>query len=278
MILDGKGKRSTFLDIRGKVLFGGEQGLLSIAFPGDYAQSGLFYVYYVTGGGDLAVEEYRRASAKRADPGSARRILTVNHPGESNHNGGQIQFGPDGFLYAGTGDGGGGGDPDNSAQNPQSLLGKIIKINPNPGGSPAASIAALGLRNPFRFSFDTISANAPRIIIGDVGQDNFEEVDYETLASLGGANFGWNDFEGFSAFSGGDPPAPARHDRPIKVYSLDGAGLRADRRLRRARPRPQGPPRPLCVRRLLHRRAAQLHPQARRRAPRPRRSAFASTA
>jgi glucose/arabinose dehydrogenase len=218
-----KGKRRTFLDITDRVLFGGEQGLLSVAFPADYAKSGLFYVYYVTKGGDLAVEEYARAAPKRGNPASARRVLTVNHPGESNHNGGQLQFGPDGFLYAGTGDGGGGGDPDNSAQDQGSMLGKILRIDPNPGGTPSAQIWASGLRNPFRFSFDTVSAKAPRIVIGDVGQDRFEEVDYETLAALQGANFGWNDFEGFSPFGGAIPPGPGRHDRPIKVYSLGGA-------------------------------------------------------
>ena len=217
-----KGKRRTFLDIRGEVLDGGEQGLLSVAFPPDYRSSGLFYVYFTTNGGDIAVNEYRRATPKRADAGSARRILTVNHPGQSNHNGGQLQFGPDGSLYAGTGDGGGAGDPDNSAQDPGSNLGKILRIDPNPGGSPSIEVYSLGLRNPFRFSFDMVSARQPRIVIGDVGQNRFEEVDYETLADARGANFGWNDFEGLSPFDGANPPAPSRHDRPIKVYSLGG--------------------------------------------------------
>jgi hypothetical protein len=219
--LVSKGKKRTFLDISDRVLYGGEQGLLSVAFPPNYAESGLFYVYYVTRGGDIAVEEYHRATPKRGDPNSARRMVTVPHPGESNHNGGQLQFGPDGFLYAGTGDGGGGGDPDNSAQDPNSMLGKILRINPNPGGTPGTEIYALGLRNPFRFSFDLVSASEPRIIIGDVGQDRFEEVDYETLASLKDTNFGWNDFEGFTPFDGAIPPTPAS-ERPIKAYSLSG--------------------------------------------------------
>jgi glucose/arabinose dehydrogenase len=233
-----KGKKKAFLDIRGSVLFGGEQGLLSVAFPSDYAQSGLFYVYYVTNGGDLAIEEYRAAGRFKADPSSARRVLTVNHPLQSNHNGGQLQFGPDGFLYIGTGDGGGGGDPDNSAQDTGSLLGKLLRINPqasggNPYTSPASNpfaggggrneIYSTGLRNPFRFSFDLVSKGGPYIVIGDVGQDRFEEVDYETVAGANGANFGWNDFEGNSTFGGGNPPLPSRHDRPIKVTSLGGA-------------------------------------------------------
>jgi glucose/arabinose dehydrogenase len=231
-----KGKRSTFLDIRGKVLPGGEQGLLSVAFPSNYAQARLFYVFYVANSGDLAIEEYR-AGRKRANRGSARRVLTVPHPGQSNHNGGQLQFGPDGFLYIGTGDGGGAGDPDDSAQDTNSLLGKILRIDPrsgggnpytSPGSNPFAGgpgrdeIYALGLRNPFRFSFDRVSAKAPRIVIGDVGQDRFEEVDYETVAGARGANFGWNDFEGNSPFSGANGGPPSRHDRPIKVYSLNG--------------------------------------------------------
>jgi hypothetical protein len=222
IMLAQKGKRRTFLDIRGQVLSGGEQGLLSVAFPPDHQQGGLLYVYYVTQGGDLAIEEYRRAGPNRADPASARRLLTINHPGQSNHNGGQLQFGPDGMLYAGAGDGGGAGDPDNSAQNPNSLLGKLLRINPNPGGQPGIGVYAIGLRNPFRFSFDLVSSGEPRIIIGDVGQDRFEEVDYETLANANGANFGWNDFEGFSPFDGAIPPGPSRHDRPIKVYPLSG--------------------------------------------------------
>ncbi len=233
-----KGKKRTFLDIRGLVLFGGEQGLLSVAFPPDHESSGLFYVYYVTGGGDLAIEEYRRAGKFKADRSSARRVLTVGHPGQPNHNGGQLQFGPDGFLYIGTGDGGGGGDTDNSAQDTGSLLGKLLRINPQAsGGSPYTApssnpfaggggrneIYSTGLRNPFRFSFDLVSKGGPYIVIGDVGQDRFEEVDYETVAGANGANFGWNDFEGFSQFGGGDPPLPSRHDRPIKVTSLGGA-------------------------------------------------------
>ena len=233
-----KGKSKTFLDIRSEVLPGGEQGLLSVAFAPDYQQSGFLYVYYVTNSGDLAIEEYRRASASRADRGSARRLLTIGHPGQPNHNGGQLQFGPDGLLYIGTGDGGGGGDPDNSAQDTGSLLGKILRINPRPnGGDPYSSpgsnpfvgdpgrdeVYALGLRNPFRFSFDLVSPKGPYIAIGDVGQDRFEEIDYETVAGARAANFGWNDFEGNSPFGGATPPGPSRHDRPIKVYSLGGA-------------------------------------------------------
>ena len=286
-----KGKKRTFLDIRGEVLPGGEQGLLSVAFAPDYQQSGLLYVYYVSNAGDLAIEEYRRASATSADRSSARRVLTINHPGQSNHNGGQLQFGPDGFLYIGSGDGGGGGDPDDSAQDTSSLLGKILRIDPRPGGgdpysSPGSNpfvgdpgrdeIYALGLRNPFRFSFDLVSPKGPHIVIGDVGQDRFEEIDYETVAGARGANFGWNDFEGNAAFGGANPPAPSRHDRPIKVYSLGGGacaliggyvvGLEAAEE-------PQGPVR---LRRLLRGQAAQPGAGAGRGEEGPPRSGSAS--
>ncbi len=234
-MVKGKKRKAPFLDIRGIVQAGGEQGLLSIAFAPDYASSGLFYAYYTNRGGDNVVAEFRRSSTFRADPGSNRTVLEIPHPGESNHNGGQIQFGPDGFLYIGTGDGGGAGDTDNSAQNVESLLGKILRIDPRPSGSaaysspasnPFASVAgrdeiySLGLRNPFRFSIET--GAFPSIVIGDVGQNRFEEVDFETLADANGANFGWNDFEAFTSFEGATGPAPSRHDRPIFAYSIGG--------------------------------------------------------
>jgi glucose/arabinose dehydrogenase len=231
--VDGS-KRHVFLNITGLVKSGGEQGLLSIAFPGNYISSGLFYVYYTGGGGDINIAEYHRASRFKADPNSRRTVLVIPHPNFENHNGGQLQFGPDGFLYIGTGDGGGAGDTDNSAQQTNNLLGKILRIDPTQQGSapytsPASNalgagagrdeIFAMGLRNPYRFSFDR-----GRILIGDVGQDKFEEVDYEDLAAANGANFGWNDFEGFSPFAGAIPPAPTRNDKPIYAYSHDSGG------------------------------------------------------
>jgi Glucose / Sorbosone dehydrogenase len=166
-------------------------------------------------------------------------VLEIPHPTNSNHNGGQLQFGADGLLYIGVGDGGGAGDQPNNAQSTNTLLGKLLRIDPRAqGGQPYASppsnpfindpgrdeIFATGLRNPFRFSFDLVSSpGEPRIIIGDVGQDRFEEIDYETVANTNGANFGWNDFEGFAPFEGAQAPGPGRHDRPIKVYSLSGS-------------------------------------------------------
>lgn len=146
--------------------------------------------------------------------------MVVPHPVHSNHNGGQLQFGPDGFLYAGTGDGGGAGDAPDNAQDPTSRLGKLLRIDPSAG---AVQIYSIGLRNPYRFSFDLISDPAqPRIAIGDVGQDRFEEIDYLTLAAANGANFGWNDFEGFAPFPGAHPPTAAGTIKPIEVYPLSG--------------------------------------------------------
>jgi glucose/arabinose dehydrogenase len=238
-LLQGKRKR-LFLNISGSVRAGGEQGLLSVAFPPDYATTRLFYVYYTNNGGNQTIAEVRATpDGLRADAGSLRQVLEIPHPGNTNHNGGQLQFGPDGLLYIGTGDGGGAGDRPDNAQSTNSLLGKILRIDPRvQAGQPYASppsnpfvsdpgrdeIYAIGLRNPFRFSFDLASSpGEPRMIIGDVGQDRFEEVDYETVAGASGANFGWNDFEGFAPFPGAHSPGPGRHDRPIKVYRLNGA-------------------------------------------------------
>jgi glucose/arabinose dehydrogenase len=237
-LVQGK-RRRTFLNIAGQVISGGEQGLLSIAFPPDFATSRLFYAYFTNRAGDNEVDEFRATpNGARVVPGSQRQVLLLSHPTNSNHNGGQLQFGPDGFLYIGTGDGGGSGDRPDNAQNTNSLLGKILRIDPrvqggqpytspasNPfaGGAGRDEVYSYGLRNPFRFSFDLRSKpGEPRIAIGDVGQDRFEEIDYETLAAARGANFGWNDFEGFAPFEGAHPPTPGGTVRPIKVYPLGG--------------------------------------------------------
>ena len=237
-LLQGRKKR-LFLNISGQVISGGEQGLLSVAFPPDHATTRLFYVYFTNNQGNQTIAEFRASpDGLSADPGSMRQVLEIPHPGNTNHDGGQLQFGPDGLLYIGTGDGGGAGDGPDNAQSTNSLLGKILRIDPRAqGGQPYTSppsnpfvndpgrdeIYAIGLRNPFRFSFDLSNPGEPRIVIGDVGQDRFEEVDYETVAGTNGANFGWNDFEGFAPFPGAHSPGPNRHDRPIKVYRLAGA-------------------------------------------------------
>ena len=226
-----------FLDIRRKVEDGGERGLLSVAFPPNYGKTGLFYVYYTRQGGDLVIAEYRRAgkNPRRASAKSGRTVITIEHSENSNHNGGQLQFGPDGNLDIGTGDGGSSGDPPENAQDKGSLLGKLLRIDPrrakgrpysvpndNPfaGGGGQAEIYSLGLRNPYRFSFDRKNG---ALIIGDVGQDRREEIDYETLKSARGANFGWDAFEGSEPFDSSDAsPPPNDHAQPIFDYDHSG--------------------------------------------------------
>lgn len=247
------GSRRTFLDIRGLVSYGGEEGLLSVAFPPDYARSKRFYVYYTDNAGDIRIDEFRRRTATRADPGSRREVIRIPHPANSNHNGGQLQF-LGNLLYFGTGDGGAGGDPPDNAQNKDVLLGKLLRIDPRPsGGSPYSipvdnpfvgkpgrdEIYSYGLRNPFRFSFDTTKSQ-PRIAIGDVGQDRFEELDYLTVGRAKGANFGWDAFEGFAEFESPDPGGTVK---PIFTYgrsrgcTIIGGYVVRDPRLRALRGR-----------------------------------------
>jgi glucose/arabinose dehydrogenase len=224
-----------FLDISDLVGFGGERGLLSIAFPPDYRQSGNFYVYYTDRAGSIRVDEFQRAGPTRAKRGSRRNVIEIPHPVNANHNGGQLQFFGD-LLYFGTGDGGSAGDPPNNAQNKESLLGKLLRIDPRPSGGQPYSVPAdnpfvgkagrdeiysYGLRNPFRFSFDTTTAAQPRIAIGDVGQNQFEELDYTTLAGASGANFGWDAFEGYHPYEEENSGTvdPGGTTKPIMAYS-----------------------------------------------------------
>lgn len=219
VVRSGKKLPSAFLDISGQVTSGGEQGLLSMAFAPDYATSGLFYVYYTDKAGDQRVVEYKRASADRADAGSAREVMRMADQ-EPNHNGGLLLFGPDHLLYIGTGDGGGGGDQHGAHGNGQNLgspLGKILRIDPRPsGGRPygipgdnpfvgrsgaRGEIYAYGLRNPWRYSFDR---NTGDLTIGDVGQDKVEEIDFMRKGKARGANFGWRVFEGRSRYTEGE--------------------------------------------------------------------------
>ncbi|MBD3883993.1 PQQ-dependent sugar dehydrogenase [Phormidium tenue FACHB-886] len=219
IVQKGQVLATPFLDISDRVSTEGEQGLLSVAFPADYARKKHFYVYYTDKAGDIVISRYQlTANANVANPRSERVILKVPHPFNSNHNGGQLAFGADGFLYAGTGDGGGGGDPANNAQNPKSLLGKILRINvessgkkrytiprtnpfqgaKDPTNSVRDEIWALGLRNPWRFSFDRKTGD---LYIGDVGQGSFEEVNFQPANRAGGQNYGWNIREGNLPFN-----------------------------------------------------------------------------
>jgi hypothetical protein len=199
---------TTFLDIRSRISAGGERGLLGLAFHPEYRANGRFFVFYTrSGDGALAIAEYRVSSDPNIAETIERMILTIPHPTFANHNGGMIAFGPDGYLYIGTGDGGSGNDPSNNAQNLESLLGKILRINVNtaltvPYVSPSTNpfvgrpgrdeIWIYGLRNPWRFSFDRLSGN---LVIGDVGQNAWEEIDVVTAAEIGG-NLGWRVYEG----------------------------------------------------------------------------------
>jgi glucose/arabinose dehydrogenase len=244
------GVASTFLDLTTKVRStGGEQGLLSMAFAADYATSGEFYVYYTTpppgGGGsgsDLVIEAYKRADADHGDPGSARGLLTIPHRINDNHNGGQLQVGPDGMLWVGTGDGGGGNDTLGNAQKTDpswndaaaghdARLGKLLRIDPRTGaaapGNPGfaqGEIWAYGLRNPWRFSFDRATGD---LTIGDVGQETWEEVDFAPAATERGKgyNYGWNVYEG--AHPRGST-APAGSPAGIAMPALEKAHAAPD--------------------------------------------------
>ncbi|HKB52146.1 MAG TPA: PQQ-dependent sugar dehydrogenase [Solirubrobacterales bacterium] len=228
-----------FLDIHDLVSSGGERGLLSIAFPPDYKHSRRFYVYYTDSQGNIRIDEFKRRGATRAAGGSRRAVVEIPHPVNANHNGGQLQF-LGNLLYFGTGDGGSGGDPPNNAQNRHSLLGKLLRIDPGRAGA-RPEIYSYGLRNPFRFSFDTVTAKQPRIAIGDVGQNRFEELDYTTLGAAQGANFGWDAFEGFSPYreENSGTPDPGGTTKPIFAYphsrggscSIIGGYVVRDRRL-----------------------------------------------
>jgi len=234
VIRKGKLLKQPFVNLGDLVSYGGEEGLLSIAFDPDYERNRTFYAYYVGRGGNIRVDQLKRKrkSATRADIGSRHKVIEIAHPTFSNHNGGQVQFGPDGLLYLGTGDGGSAGDPDANAQNTNSLLGKLLRIAPKKGGGystpdsnpfagaggGADEIYALGLRNPYRFSFDAKNGD---LSIGDVGQNEFEEINHLGIDNARGANFGWDLFEGNSVFDGDGNP-PANYKAPIHEYDSNG--------------------------------------------------------
>ena len=209
VIKDGSVLEEPFLEIGDRIVAGGERGLLGLAFHPDYDANGRFFVNYTDLDGDTQVVAFRvSADPDRADPGSAETILSVAQPA-SNHNGGWIGFGPDGYLYIGMGDGGGAGDPNRNGQNPNVLLAKILRIdvdtaapyaippgNPFAGGGGAPEVFLLGVRNPWRNSFD-----GDLLYIADVGQRRFEEITVVNVARDAGANLGWNVAEGEACFA-----------------------------------------------------------------------------
>jgi len=217
-----------FLDISALVSTVSEQGLLGVAFHQDYAANGFFYVNYTDTTGATVVARYSVSNDPNlADQSSAQILLTITQPYQ-NHNGGQLQFGPDGYLYIGMGDGGSGGDPGNNAQDPTTLLGKMIRVDvdgsapytvpaDNPFlGDPAAKpeIWAMGLRNPWRFSFDRVTGD---MFIADVGQNDREEVNFQPSNSPGGENYGWRRMEGTQCYN----PSTGCYDGTLTLPVLE---------------------------------------------------------
>lgn len=240
IICDSLGNRlsTPFLNLSSIVSqSGNERGLLGLAFDPNYATNGYFYVNYTADtDGNTRVARYSRnaSNPNLADASSQVLLLTITQP-YSNHNGGNLEFGPDGYLYIGMGDGGSAGDPQNNAQNPLSLLGKMLRIDVH-SGSPYAipptnpyfgstsvlqPIWATGLRNPWRFSFDRFTGD---MWIGDVGQNAWEEVDFEPAGSPGGLNFGWKCYEGNATYSAGSCSTVSTHTAPIYQYDNDLIG------------------------------------------------------
>jgi glucose/arabinose dehydrogenase len=251
LVKDGVTQTTPFVTIP-EVFTGCEAcGLLSMALAPDYATSGLFYVFYTRDSAVsteqyyLRIEELRRSAddADVADPGSRRIVLEIPHLETTLHNGGQLQFGPDGLLYISVGDAGPQGDPNGHAQSTATLFGKLLRIDPagthpgeysipadNPfaGSAPGADeIYAYGLRNPYRFSFDRLTGD---LTIGDVGQASREEIDFVPLGGGRGANFGWNCFEGTQAYPGAAPscsPLPPNLVPPVLEYANPAPGSAA---------------------------------------------------
>jgi glucose/arabinose dehydrogenase len=223
-----------FLDLRGLVnARANEQGLLGLAFHPQYRSNGRFFIYYTDAGGNLVTARYTvdPRNPDRADPQSGTPILQIGHPAFANHNGGSLAFGPDGYLYIGVGDGGSAGDPRGNGQNVKTLLGKLLRLDVNgdaytaPADNPFVGQAgarpeiwAYGLRNPWRISFDRLTGD---LYIADVGQNNYEEVDFQAAGSAGGANYGWSLMEGRHPYSGN--PAPGLTP-PVTEYSHDEGG------------------------------------------------------
>lgn len=241
-LLDAAGtlQSQPFLDIVDRVRSGGsEQGLLGLAFHPDYADNGLFYVNYTDLDGDTRISRFQveAGDPDQADPDSEQLLIQVPQP-YTNHNGGDLAFGPDGYLYIGLGDGGSGGDPQDFGQNRQSLLGKLLRIDVD-GGDPYGippdnpfadtdetldEIWALGLRNPWRFSFDRLTGD---LWIADVGQSAWEEVSYQPAASQGGENYGWRCYEADAPFNTAGCPPASELTFPVHAYPHGGPACRS---------------------------------------------------
>lgn len=225
-----------FLDLTGTTSTGGERGLLGLAFHPNYLENGYFYVNYTNTAGNTVIARYQvSANANVANAASGSIIMTINQP-YSNHNGGHIAFGPDGYLYIGMGDGGSGGDPQNYAQNKLSRLGKMLRIdvdNGSPYSVPASNpfvgnsqylpeIWSLGLRNPWKFSFDRQTGD---MWIGDVGQDVQEEINMEPVGTTTGSNWGWRCYEGNAGYNTNGCQPQNTYNAPVITYNHSGSGF-----------------------------------------------------
>lgn len=237
---DGSVNGVPFMDIDDRVInTGNERGLLGLAFHPQYISNGFFYVNYINNDGDTVVSRFitNPPDGNVADPNTETILLTINQP-FSNHNGGDMAFGNDGYLYIATGDGGSGGDPDDNAQDLTTLLGKLLRIdinnaengnnyaipddNPFVGNSTALDeIWAYGLRNPWRFSFDSLTDD---LWIGDVGQGAIEEINFTESSSTGGENYGWRCYEGNSTYNTTGCPDMSTLDFPVAQYTHSGSG------------------------------------------------------
>lgn len=228
---DGTVEETDFLDVSSLVSFSGEKGLLGLAFHPDYVNNGYFYINYVNTAGSTVIARYSRGgSANLADPASALIMLTVEQPFD-NHKGGCLRFGPDGYLYAGMGDGGSGGDPGNRAQNINLLLGKMLRLDVNaaapyiPAGNPfvgtdgADEIWAYGLRNPWKFSFSKTNND---LWIADVGQGQAEEIN-KALPATANINYGWKCYEGTLEFDLSQCTDPINYTPPVTQYLHEGS-------------------------------------------------------
>ena len=218
-IVNGKLRGQPFIDIHTMVKSGGEQGLLSIAFHPNYATNHRFYLYFNDRTGDVRVYQFQ-SNGTVGLPATGRSLLRVAHREFDNHDGGQLQFGPDGLLYAGTGDGGSGGDPHNHSQSLGSQLGKLLRMNVNKSGA-TWKIVGYGLRNPWRFSWDRATRD---LYIGDVGQDAWEEIDVRTPKQQRALNnYGWRVWEGRARYQSGQRTNSAgRLVFPIVTYKHEG--------------------------------------------------------
>lgn len=236
-IVDEQGEINSepFLNIEDRISYGGERGLLGLAFHPDYETNGYFYVNYTGPDGDTHVSEFSvsESDPDLANPDSERILLTIDQP-YSNHNGGEIRFGPEGYLYIGTGDGGSAGDPENRAQDMTSLLGKMLRIDVDgvpyliPQGNPFVDdpdardeIWSNGMRNPWRFSFDRETGD---LWIADVGQNEYEEVNYEPAESNGGLNYGWRCYEGNHEYNTDGCQDQGAYTFPVHEYSHTQTG------------------------------------------------------